>query len=316
MFYQKTQKLLELALLMQNCDGGISIADIMQKFNVSKRTAIRMKDMIKEQFPQIKEINGAHNTKSWYLPQGSLGQYVGFSLAEITALQNAIKLMKTKMPEDVTAIETVMHKIKASMSSEALNRIEPDAEVLLEAEGYALRPGPKIKIDAKFMQKLRNAVIACKVIKIKYQSKTKNEWRTVYPYGFLYGNKHYLIAWHTKRKKMCNFDLNNIQDIQISDEYFVRDSSFSLEDFSKQSFGVYQEEPFDVEWLFDAEVASEAAKYIFHPTQEMISNPDGTLTVKFHAGGAREMDWHLYTWGKHVKVIQPKDFNKRRVWKD
>jgi predicted DNA-binding transcriptional regulator YafY len=100
------------------------------------------------------------------------------------------------------------------------------------------------------------------------------------------------------------------------DEYFVRDASFSLEEFSRQSFGVYQEEPFDVEWKFDKEVAKEAAKYIFHPTQEMIENPDGTLTVKFRAGGAREMDWHLYTWGKHVKVIQPKDFNKRKVWKD
>ncbi|MBO6289025.1 MAG: WYL domain-containing protein [Alphaproteobacteria bacterium] len=315
MFYQKTQKLLELGLWMQNAENGVSIADIMQKFKVSKRTAIRMKDMVKEQFPQIKEINGAHNTKRWYIPPCSLGQYVGFSLTEINALQNAIKLMKTKMPEDVAAIETVMHKIKASMSSEALNRIEPDAEALLEAEGYALRPGPKIKIDDKFMQKLRNAVIACKVIKIKYQSKTKNEWRTVYPYGFLYGNKHYLIAWHTKKKAMCHFDLNNIQDIQVTDEYFTRNPEFSLEEFSRQSFGVYQEEPFDVEWKFDKEVAPEAAKYIFHPTQEMISNPDGTLTVKFHAGGAREMDWHLYTWGKHVKVIKPKDFNKRKVWK-
>ena len=315
MFYQKTQKLLEMSLWMQNAENGVSIADIMQKFKVSKRTAIRMKDMVKEQFPQIKEISGAHNTKRWYIPQGSLGQYVGFSLTEINALQNAIKLMKTKMPEDVAAIETVMHKIKASMSSEALNRIEPDAEALLEAEGYALRPGPKIKVNDKFMQMLRNAVIACKVIKIKYQSKTKDEWRTVHPYGFLYGNKHYLIAWHTKRKKMCSFDLNNIQEIEVLNEYFTRDTNFSLEEFSKQSFGVYQEEPFDVEWKFDKEVAPEAAKYIFHPTQEMIENPDGTLTVKFYAGGAREMDWHLYTWGKHVKVIKPKDFNKRKVWK-
>ena len=133
---------------------------------------------------------------------------------------------------------------------------------------------------------------------------------------YYYGNKHYLIAWHTKKKAMCHFDLNNIQEIEVLDEYFTRDTNFSLEAFSQQSFGVYQEEPFDVEWKFDKDVAKEAAKYIFHPTQEMIKNPDGTLTVKFRAGGAREMDWHLYTWGKHVKVIQPKDFNKRKVWKD
>lgn len=316
MFYQKTQRILDLALWMQNQDDGVSLADIMSKFNVSKRTALRMKDMVKEQFPQIKERNSAHNKKHWYIPQGTLGQYVGFSLSEINALQNAIKLMQAKMPEDAKTIETVMNKIKATMSSEALNRIEPDAEVLLEAEGYALRPGPKIKVNDKFMQMLRNAVIACKVIKIKYQSKTKNEWRTVHPYGFLYGNKHYLIAWHTKKKAMCHFDLNNIQEIEVLDEYFVRDVDFSLQKFAEQSFGVYQEEPFDVEWLFDKDVAKEAAKYIFHPTQQIITNKDGTLTVKFRAGGAREMDWHLYTWGKHVKVIQPKDFNKRKVWKD
>ena len=223
--------------------------------------------------------------------------------------------MKTKLPEDVDAIENVLNKIKASMSKENLNKIEPDAEVLLEAEGYALRPGPKIKTNKLFMEKLRNAVIACKVIKIKYQSKTKNEWRTVHPHGFLYGNKHYLIAWHTKRNAMCHFDLNNLQDIEVLNEYFVRDEKFSLEEFSRQSFGVYQEEPFDVEWLFDKEVAQEAAKYTFHPTQTSQMNEDGTLTVKFHAGGAREMDWHLYTWGEHVKVIEPKDFDVRKIYR-
>ena len=316
MFYQKTQKLLEMSLWMQNCEGGVSISDIMQKFNVSKRTAIRMKDMIKEQFPQIKEIHGAHNTKRWIIPYGALDGCLGFSLDEINALQNAVKLMKTQMPEDAENLETVLHKIKSSMSPEALTRMEPDADALLEAEGYALRPGPKVMVNKELMQKLRNAVIACKIIKIKYHSKSKDGWRTVHPYGFLYGNKHYLIAWHVQHRKMCYFDLNNIQKILISDEYFVRDPEFSLELFTRQSFGVYQEEPFDVVWRFDKHVAEDAAKYIFHPSQTMKLNKNGTLTVKFRAGGAREMDWHLYTWGKHVKVIKPKDFDKRKIWKE
>lgn len=64
------------------------------------------------------------------------------------------------------------------------------------------------------------------------------------------------------------------------------------------------------------EVADEAKNFIFHPKQKLIKNPDGTLTVKFKAGGRREMDWHLYTWGDKVKVIKPKDFDQRKVWKD
>lgn len=55
-----------------------------------------------------------------------------------------------------------------------------------------------------------------------------------------------------------------------------------------------------MEWLFDAEVAKKAEQYIFHPKQKMYKNKDGSLTVKFTAGGRVEMDWHLYTWGEHV----------------
>ena len=35
-------------------------------------------------------------------------------------------------------------------------------------------------------------------------------------------------------------------------------------------------------------------------------NADGSITVKFRAGGLKEMDWFLYTWGNDVKVIKPK----------
>ena len=43
--------------------------------------------------------------------------------------------------------------------------------------------------------------------------------------------------------------------------------------------------PFQVEWLFSANVADEAENFIFHPKQKLTRNPDGTLTVKFRAGG-------------------------------
>ena len=65
------------------------------------------------------------------------------------------------------------------------------------------------------------------------------------------------------------------------------------------------EKPFDVEWLFSPKVAEEAKTFIFHPNQTFIENPDGSLTVKFRAGGKLEMDWFLYTWGDEVKVIKP-----------
>ena len=309
--YNKTQTLNDLILWMQDADEGVSLKDIMEKYGVSLRTAIRMKDSIAEKYTQLKEISGQYNTKRWSLPKGTGREMISFSMEEIHALQNAVKLMSAKNMIDSQYIETAIHKIKALIGKDAINRIEPDAEALLEAEGYAFRPGPKIIINVANLKQLRHAIIACHRIRIKYDSEHNKDWREIFPYGFLYGNKHYLIAWDPSKRKMCHFNLNKIKEIEVLKSYFKRDPHFSLKEFSEQAFGVYQEKPFDVEWLFDAEVADSAAQYTFHPKQEAIRNPDGTLTVKFRAGGAREMDWHLYTWGGHVKVIKPEDFDKR-----
>jgi predicted DNA-binding transcriptional regulator YafY len=38
----------------------------------------------------------------------------------------------------------------------------------------------------------------------------------------------------------------------------------------------------------------------------MTEDADGSVTVKFRAGGSLEMAWHLYQWGEHVEVLEPK----------
>lgn len=62
----------------------------------------------------------------------------------------------------------------------------------------------------------------------------------------------------------------------------------------------------NVVWNFSAKVAPDAREFLFHPTQVMEEQPDGLLIVRFRAGGLREMAWHLFTWGKDVKVIRPR----------
>ena len=187
---------------------------------------------------------------------------------------------------------------------------------MLEAEGFICRPGPKLIIDNQIIAAIRQAILECHQIKITYFNKMsgKTSTNTLDPYGFLYGERnHYLVAHHSDGyfgDNVHNFILGNIKSVEILDIPFVPVKNFNLQKYALESFGSYHEEPFDVEWLFDKEVAEEAAQYIFHPTQTITRNSNGSLTVKFRAGGKLEMDWHLYTWGKHVKVIKPTDWGK------
>ena len=70
--YEKTYDLLDLAIWMQSTREGISLNDIAEKYQVSRRTAERMRDMIITSFPQAEEIVRENNQKRWYIPQGTL----------------------------------------------------------------------------------------------------------------------------------------------------------------------------------------------------------------------------------------------------
>ena len=315
MAYDKIHDLLDLAIWMQSDREGVSLNEIAEKYGVSRRTAERMRDMILIQFPQTEENIGENNQKRWYIPQGTLKDLINFSAEELSVLETAKELFDNKQMTDKRDIlAKVIEKVRASIKSDVMRKIDPDAEALLEAEGFICRPGPKLNIDEAIIAAIRQAILECKQIRIKYynQSSRKVSINTLNPYGFLYGERnHYLVAHHADGyfgNEVHNFILSNVKEVKILDNPIVNLPDFCLQKYAEESFGAFHEPPFEVEWLFDKEAAEDAAQYIFHPKQTMIKNPDGTLMVKFKAGGRLEMDWHLYTWGEHVKVIKPENW--------
>ncbi len=210
------------------------------------------------------------------------------------------------------ALDSISAKLLAAMDKRTRNRIDPDLDLLMQAEGLARRPGPKIKVDPSITAALRSAILANQKIRIRYRTRGSGgiSWHKVCPYGFLYGAQPYLIAFSRNPNILDyrHYRLANIIGIEPTDEPFERDENFSLEAFTAQSFGVFQEEPFDVVWRFSPDAAADAREYTFHPSQTLEDQPDGSLIVRFRAGGALEMSWHLYTWGDAVEVLEPADF--------
>ena len=99
--------------------------------------------------------------------------------------------------------------------------------------------------------------------------------------------------------------LANMSEAGVTSKSFMRDPDFDLEAYARRSFGTFQEKPVDVVLRFTAEAKRDASAFLFHPSQTMEENADGTLTVRFTAGGIDEICWHLVTWGESVTVEQP-----------
>src|SRR3546814_382704 len=172
-----------------------------------------------------------------------------------------------------------------------------------------MRPGPRPRVRPAVVEELREAVKACRKVRIGYRNRRTGRVndRLVHPYGFLHGHRNYLVGWHEnpKANNMVLFSLPGIESADILPDTFVRDPGFDLGAFAARAFGLFQEEPYDVVWRFAPEAAADAAEFVFHPSQSMEQCADGSLIVRFRAGGDLEMAWHLYSWGDKVEVPEP-----------
>jgi predicted DNA-binding transcriptional regulator YafY len=313
--YEKLETLLRVALDMRGNAEGLSLADIERDYGVSRRTAERMRDAIERVFPQMEQANLGELPKRWRIRAGALSNLIGISAEELAALNTAVGLMRREaMAEPLGRLETLSSKLKAMIHPDAARRIGPDLEILAEAEGMALRPGPRQTIAPDIIAELRHAILACNKVQLHYRARSSGALsRTlVCPYGFLYGNRHYLVAdnLNQQARGFRLFSLANIEKVETTARPFTRQKGFSLQKFAERSFGVFQEEPFDVVWRFSPKAASDARQFLFHPTQKLEDQPDGSLLVRFRAGGALEMCWHLVTWGGEVEIVQTRQLRR------
>lgn len=308
-------KIYHLVLKLQT-PYGISAAEIEEFLGSSRRTAQRTINDLEYCFGAsfIKETG---RPPRYRIDNPQVVRSIIFSEDELLAVQKAAKILKQKKDNDYLILDKLQEKIRIKNES----KYGIDLDALLNAEGVIRSPAPYKEIKKEFVDEIRKSIKNCHPIRIKYLSKqTKTvDFYEICPYGILYGEQnHYMLAksLRPKNKKeeeiIFYFILSNIYELEIlEDQSFAPDEDFSVEKFTKDHFGMWHEEPFECEWLFSKKAALEAKQFKFHSSQEMIENPDGTLTVKFFAGGVREMEWYLHTWGEEVKVIKPTDFAER-----
>lgn len=310
MRYGRLADLVRLAMQMQGRADGVTLDDISQTFEVSRRTAERMRDAIRDTFPQTEEIPQAGGRKRWRLPPGTAGRLADPTIDDIGALHRGAELAR-QSGDLATAdhLKTLSDRLRARLSGPKRARLEPDIAALLEADGVALRPGPRERIPEDTLNTLREAILAGVWIDVDHRARgtgllSRNA--RLGPLAMLLGEgRQYLVAFSDYAKDVRLFALAGLKRIDLTEDIFERSEGFDLETWMQRSFGIWQEDIYDVIWRFTPEAAADARFYLFHPTQTMIDEPDGSLTVSFRTGGLREMCLHLFRWGDQVKILAP-----------
>lgn len=297
--YSRVSDILDLAIFMSSKIQGVTISEIAERYNVSRRTAERMRDSLTCIFPSVDEIETDDSQKHWGFINYSISNLISFTPKELANIEQCQR--RTTNKEMKEELAKTAEKIKAFNRKNA-NSLATNIELYMQTEGYTVRQMPQYRISLETLEVIREAVQHSKMVEGIYHDKT----RLIEPLGMIYGEKIYLVAREkAKGDGIYNYLLHKFEGLKLTDKTFDK-GDFSLQEYTNQSFGVYHGEVLDVELLFSPELAPEASQFNFHPTQSGKYNDDGSYTVTFRASGSLEIIWHIFKWGSGCKIIAPK----------
>ena len=311
---ERVKDILNLAIRLQGALGGMTMDDIIQALSedrkkpVSRKTAERCRDTVEWVFGPLEPVPSNDRKNHWRLRSGALSRLVTINAEDLVTLSKATEALEQHgLGGLARGLDDVETKLRAAQSSGNLKRLDSDMETLAQAEGLAMRPGPRQPIGPKLLSLLREAILTARRIEFSYHGRHsgKRSRQRIEPYGLLYGTRPFLVGKNSWNEEPRLWRIGNMSEVRLTDEKFEQDPNFDLQAFARRSFGTFQEKPVQVELRFRQDAAPDAATFQFHPDQSIEQHEDGTLTVRFKAGGISEMCWHLVTWGDSVKVVKP-----------
>ncbi len=305
---------IRLAIRLAGNAEGLTLEEIAREFGVSRRTAERWRNEVQALFPQLEAVqDGAR--KRYRIPGGLHGFMQAPTYEEMAELELAVKDQVNKGNEArAELLSNLANKIRASLRAGDRFRLAPDVEVLTQAQALVQRAGPHLPSDPDTLAGLRRALMAMKCVSFDYTNREGNTLRRkVVPYGILVGKVDYLVGPDVRHERPAMWRIDRIGNLRIEDEPGSPPPDFNLQEFAARSFGVFQEDPVDIVLRFSPEAAPDADRYRFHPSQDKEMGEDGSLTVRFRAGGLRELAHHLFTWGDTVEILAPERLRREMV---
>lgn len=309
----KTEQIIELAMMFQNSYCGLCIEDIEHHFECSRRSAERMKALLFDLFPEkVEEVPTSEKKKRWRFVKSAMNALISFTADDFANLEylKGLSNNENKRKE----LDELIAKIKALTPQKNLQSLDTDVSAIMESEGFAVRQYSGVNIEPKILEELRTSMLAFKKIQFNYPIKGEIKTITLNPYGLVIADKYYLVGYNEYVGDLRQYRVDKISELAILDEYFEKDEKFSLTEYSNNSFGVYQEKPIDIVLEFDKSVANDVLNYHFHPTQKMKALASGNVQVEFTSGGTYAICQKLFKWGCSVKIQKPvelKNYYKR-----
>ena len=277
---------------------------------VSERTIKRdiqtLKYTLDAPISYSKSRNGYYFTKNWEFPFPEL------STGEILTLFIANNLLKDLKGTPLYETGLTLSKKLEKLLPERVSIKDREIEEMLSISFQPI----KIKKDiVDIFDKLFNSIRERNSVLIKYYTISRDEEteRIVDPYHlYNFEGVWYLVAYCHKRGEVRDFALDRINGITVLKEKFNFKEDFNIKEYLQKSFRIYKGNEDEFTLLFDPYQAKWIKERIWHNSQKISENPDGSLILKIK-GNKEEIKRWIIGYGKHVLVLEPESFREEII---
>lgn len=117
------------------------LADVIDRFGCSKRTAQRWMRRLESSFGDVEVTRDSEGRNRWRRRLTDMREMLTPTVEEFPALEAALQSAHARGQDaEHAALLSLSKKIRALIPAAHARRLEPDFEAILEAQGYAARP--------------------------------------------------------------------------------------------------------------------------------------------------------------------------------
>lgn len=303
----KFRRLLRLVHLLADSAEGLTLDEMAQELDVTRRTAERMRDVIDEAFGL--DVLQDDRRKRFRIPDGLRRAYTRPNATEVAALQAEVRGLRGEGTVHAEQLESLLGKVKAAFDDREKRRLDPDLEALVRLQRSRVLAGPALIAEPEALVSIQGAILAGTCIEFEYRADGSQEaqWRRIVPYGLIHGPVTYLIgAMPGRDVPPATYRLDRMSEVRASNQLGCVPEDWDLDRWMERSFGIWHGDEHDIVLRVLAPATARARAWRFHPAQQVTEDGD-TLRIRFRAGGLREIAEHLFTWGGDIRIEAPEE---------
>jgi predicted DNA-binding transcriptional regulator YafY len=278
-------------------------AEIAIELDVSRRTVFRDLKML-----EASRIPCFYHTehKGYRIPEHFFFPAINLTLGEALAM-----LLLTGRAKQGDSLPLLAQGAQAAAKIESVLPAKLRKEIGGMMPHFSIRRAPKDHTPGSesHFSELTHATRHRIQCTIRYDSffEGKVIQRRVYPLRLVFQHRAwYVLAYTPKDRDTRTYKLSRIQSLELLEKRFSDAYDETLANHFGQAWAMIPEGKVShIQLHFEAKVAGNVAEVIWHESQRVEWNDDGSLEFHVDVDGVRDISWWILGYGDQCRVVEP-----------